>query len=132
MTVDVPLETYEPFRQRAEQAEQSVEQAVVQAMQATLAPEAGPAAERQAILAVLDSFDTPTLWQLVQRGAETEAVLVLVALNEKRQREGLTAAEEAAAETLIQQHDRAVLLRAKALAVLRRRGEDVGELIAGA
>ena len=132
LTVPVPSETYEPFRARAERARQSVEQAVVQAMQAALAAEANTAAERQAMLAALESFDSPTLWQLVRRGAETEDVLVLAALNEKRQRDGLTAAEEAAVQTLIREHDRAVLLRAKALAVLRQRGQDVSALVAGA
>ncbi|MGH2369401.1 MAG: hypothetical protein ACRDI2_14500 [Chloroflexota bacterium] len=132
MTVTVPPETYEPFRRRAEQAQQSVEEAIVQTLQAALTTEASTAAARQAMLAVLESLETPILWQLLQRGAETEDVLVLAALNEKRQRNGLTAAEEAAAQALIRQHDRAVLLRAKALAVLRQRGEDVSGLVASA
>ena len=50
--------------------------------------------------------------------------------NEKRQREGLTEVEEAAVQALIRQHDQAVLLLAKALAVLRQRGEEVGGLVA--
>ena len=131
-TVAVPLETYEPFRQRAERARQSVEEAVVQAMQAALATaEASTASERQAMLAALESLDTPALWQIVNRGAETEEVLLLVALNEKRQRQDLTEVEEAAVQALIRQHDQAVLLRAKVLAVLRQRGEDVSRLVAG-
>jgi hypothetical protein len=130
MTVAVPLETYEPFRRQAERARQSVEEAVVQAMQAALTIEAKTASERQAMLAALESLDTPALWQIVNRGAETEDVLLLVALNEKRQSQGLTAAEETAVQALIRQHDRAVLLRAKALAVLRQRGEDVSGLCA--
>ncbi len=131
MTVAVPLETYEPFRRQAERARQSVEEAVVQAMRAALATtEASAASERQAMLAALETLDTAALWQIVNRGAETEDVLLLVALNEKRQRQGLSEVEEAAAQALIRQHDRAVLLRAKALAVLRQRGEDVGGLVA--
>jgi hypothetical protein len=130
MTVEVPPETYESFRQQAEQARQSVEEVVVQAMQAALAAAVGTAAQRHAMLAVLETLETPVLWQLIHRGAETEDVLVLAALNEKRQRYGLTAAEEAAVQSLIRQHDRAVLLRAKALAVLRQRGEDVSGLVA--
>jgi hypothetical protein len=131
MTVAVPLETYEPFRQQSERAHQSVEEAVVQAMQAALATTgASTAGERQAMLAALEALDTAALWQIVNRGAETEDVLLLVALNEKRQRQGLTEVEEAAVQALIRQHDRAVLLRAKALAVLRQRGEDVGGLVA--
>src|SRR5204863_2257698 len=88
-----------------------------------------PAAEREAMLSVLESLDTPALWQVIHRGAENEDVLVLAALNEKRQRQGLSEVEEAAVQALIRQHDRAVLLRAKALAVLRQRGEDEPELL---
>ena len=64
-------------------------------------------------------------------GAETEEVLVLAALNENLQRDSRPAAEEEAAQALIGQYDRAVLLRAKALAVLRQRGEDVSRLVSG-
>jgi hypothetical protein len=87
------------------------------------------AANRQTTLTALASLDTDTLWQLVQRGAETEDVLLLAALNEKRQRQGLTEAEERVVRDLIRRHDRAVLIRAKALALLRQRGEDVGRLM---
>jgi hypothetical protein len=86
--------------------------------------------ERDAMLAALERIDTPVLWEVVRRGAETEDVLLLTALNEKRQREELSPAEEGAARTLIRYHDRAVLIRAKALAVLRERGEDVSEVVA--
>ena len=132
VTVAVPPETYEPFRQQAARAHQSVEEAVVQAMQATLEADTSTAAERRAMVAAVESLDTPALWQLIHAGAETEDVLLLAALNENRQRRGLSADEETAVQALIRQHDRAVLLRAKALAVLRQRGEDVSRLIADA
>jgi len=131
MTVRVPSETYDPFRRQAERAQRSVEEAVLQAMQEALTTETSTAAARQVVLAALETLETLTLWQLIKRGAETEEVLVLTALNEKRQRDGLSAAEEAAAQALIGQHDRAVLLRAKSMAVLRQRGEDVSRLVAG-
>ena len=132
ITVAVPQETFEPFRERAEQAQRSVEEAVLEAMRAALTDGTSTTEERQPVLAALALLDTAALWQIVRRGAETEDVLVLAALNEKRQREGLTPAEEHAVRELIRHHDRAVLLRAKALALLRQRGEDVSALVAGA
>ena len=128
----VPQETYEPFRQHAERARRSVEEAVVEAMQAVLTDDESGAEERRTVLAALAALDTAALWQFVRRGAETEDVLVLTALNEKRGREGPTPAEESAVRELIRHHDRAVLMRAKALALLRQRGEDVSALVAGA
>jgi hypothetical protein len=133
ITIAIPEETYEPFRQHAERARQSVEDAVVEAMRAALVDGDEASAEgRQATLAALALLDTSTLWQMVQRGAENEDVLLLAALNEKRQRQALTEAEESVVRDLIRRHDRAVLLRAKALALLRQRGEDVSALVGGA
>ena len=129
ITVAVPAETYESFRLQAERARQSVEQAVVQAMQATLTDEPASDDQRHAMLVALERIDTAVLRQLLQRGAETEEVLVLAALNEKRQQATLSPAEEGAARMLIQHHDRAVLIRAKALAVLSERGEDVSGVV---
>lgn len=132
ITIAVPPETYEPFRDSAERTRRSVEEVVVEALQAALADGEQPAEERHAMIAALASLDTATLWQLVRRGAETEEVLVLAALNEKRQRAGLTMAEEGVVRGLIRHHDRTVLLRAKALSTLRERGEDVSALVDGA
>jgi hypothetical protein len=131
ITVAVPDETYEPFRERAERARLSVEEAMVEAIQTALDEGESVAEDRQIVLTALDSLDTGGLRQIVTRGAETEDVLLLAALNEKRQREGLTAAEESLVRQLIRQHDRAVLIRAKALAVLHQRGEDVSDLVGG-
>jgi hypothetical protein len=83
------------------------------------------------LLAVMESLNTGVLWEIIWRGAETQDVLLLGALNEKRQREGLTEGEEAVARDLIRQYDRAVLIRSKALALLHQRGEDVSDLLAG-
>lgn len=132
ITIAVPGETYEPFRRHAEQTRRSVEEAALAALQAVLADGESTAESRRAVLAALAVLDTATLWQLVRRGAETEDVLLLAALNEKRQREGLTPVEEGVMRGLIRHHDRAVLIRAKALALLRQRGEDIGALVAGA
>ena len=128
----MPAATYEPFRRRAEREHRSVEEAVLAAMEAALAEPADSDEERRAMLGALDGLDSAALRQLVARGAETEDVLVLAALNERRQRAGLTPVEERMVERLIRQHDRAVLLRAKALAVLHGRGEDIAALLGGA
>lgn len=132
ITVSVPEETYEPFRQRAEREQRTVEEAVVEAMQNTLTEGEGAAADRQTVLTALAALATDALWQFVERGAETEDVLLLAALNEKRQREGLTVAEENAVRQLIRHYDRAVLMRAEALALLHLRGEDVSAIVGGA
>jgi hypothetical protein len=129
ITVAVPQETYESFRRQAEEQRHSIEEAVLEAMQAALSEGESGTHEQHQVLSALTLLDTESLWQIVRRGAETEDVLLLAALNRKRQREGLTVGEERAVESLIRQHDRAVLIRAQALALLAQRGEDLSEVL---
>jgi hypothetical protein len=55
----------------------------------------------------------------------------LEALHLKRQREGLTESETETLARLVRQYERAMLVRAQAAALLKQRGYDVAELIAG-
>jgi hypothetical protein len=50
-------------------------------------------------------------------------------MNERRDRQGLGETEEHLVRELIRSHDRAVLVRAHALALLRLRGEDVSAVL---
>ena len=129
ITITVPDETYEPFQRRAEHEQRSVEEAVVAAMEATIQPDPDQASGWRAALGALAWLDTPTLWQIVERGAETDDVLLLRALHEQQQQAGPSPETAAVTRALIAQHDRAMLIRAQALALLRQRGEDVGAII---
>ncbi|MFN8537499.1 MAG: hypothetical protein U0232_08500, partial [Thermomicrobiales bacterium] len=80
-------------------------------------------------LDALDRLDTRTLWQIIRRGAETEEVLRLRSLHEQQSDPPQGANE--IRNALIAQYDRAVLLRAKVLVLLRQRGEDVSEIVVG-
>ena len=55
----------------------------------------------------------------------------LEALHFKRQREGLSAAEQSAVDVLVRQYERAMLIRAQATAILKGRNHDLAQLIAG-
>ena len=52
----------------------------------------------------------------------------LAELNDLRQRAGLSPAESAEADALIRQYESAVLIRARATAILAARGRDVSGL----
>src|SRR4051812_48720983 len=85
ITVTVPDEMFEPFRRHAEQEQQSIEEAVVSAIEAAIQPDRDQASGWRAALNALAWLDTPTLWQIVQRGAETEEVLLIRALHDQHQ-----------------------------------------------
>jgi hypothetical protein len=132
MTLAMPEATYAALRRRAEQARHSVEDEAIRAMEAALAEPTGLPTDVSLLLASLELLDTDQLLAIVRRAPVVEDAAVLAALNEKRQTTRLTEAEEALVRDLVGRYDRAVLIRAKALALLHERGEDVHALIAGA
>jgi hypothetical protein len=129
ITITVPDETYEPFQRRAERERRSVEEVMVAAMEAAIQRDPDQTSSWRAALGALAWLDTPTLWQIIERGAETDDVLLLRALYEQRQQADPPPGTDAITRTLIAQHDRTVLIRAQALALLRQRGEDVSAII---
>jgi hypothetical protein len=50
-------------------------------------------------------------------------------LHHKRQREGLTEAEDETLQRLVQQYERYMLVRAQAASLLQQRGHDVSALL---
>jgi hypothetical protein len=120
------------FRHRAQLARRSVEDEVRLALEATLVEIDQPLDDLAPALEALDRLATDQLWALVRSRAASEEATVLAALNDKRQAQGLTAAETTLAHELSGRYDRAVLLRAKALALLHQRGVDVRPLVDGA
>lgn len=78
-----------------------------------------------AFLASLELLDDAALWNAAHSKLAGEASFELEELNFKRQREGLTESEEARAEELSRQYERQMLLRAKAVALLKQRGQEI-------
>ena len=129
ITISVSDETYETFQQFAARERRSLEEAVIAAMQLALHAESALPEDWQSALDAMAWLDTPTLQQIIERGAETEEIVLLKALSEQRQQVKTPAADEAIIRALIKQHDRAVLIRAQALALLHQRGEDVSAIV---
>ena len=69
-------------------------------------------------------------WQAGRSRMAPDAAESLSELNAKRQREGLTEAEQQESELLVRQYERAMLVRAQAAALLKQRGHDISSLLA--
>lgn len=80
-------------------------------------------------LAQLALLDDEALWHAARTTFATDAARRLEDLHLKRQREGLTEGEAQTAATLLQQYERAMLVRAQAAALLKQRGHDVSALL---
>ena len=91
-----------------------------------------PEAEHQAdvadTLTSLGALDDTTLWQLARSRVADENAARLADLGDRRQRVGLSRDELHEAEALIQRHDRVMVVRAEAAALLKQRGHDVSSL----
>jgi hypothetical protein len=78
----------------------------------------------------LQLLDDQTLWQAARRRLPDDISEGLEILHLKRQRVGLSDAENGTLSVLLAQYERNLLIRAQAVALLKQRGHDVSELIA--
>jgi hypothetical protein len=77
-------------------------------------------------------LDDEGLWRAARSHLSTEAAEQMERLHLKCQRESLTESETQTLAGLVRQYERAMLIRAQATALLKKRGHNVSELLAGA
>lgn len=132
VTVELPDELYERLQRRAVEAQRSLGDEVVLVL-ATAVPGDGdrlpPDLERE--LAHLEELDDASLWKKAQARLPARTAKRMQALQFKRQREGLSGDERQAEIALADEYDRHMLIRSKALLLLKQRGHDISELVAG-
>jgi hypothetical protein len=122
---------YDELQQRARQHQRRLEEEA--ALTLTAAVGAGDALPGDlAAIDALATLDDETLWRVSQSQPTVEDGILLDALVDKRRRQGLTAGEERLLAELVDRHDRVMVLRAEAMALLHARGIDVGERVAHA
>jgi hypothetical protein len=130
VTLYVPSSLYERFKQRAERAHRSIEAELLEAV-ATSAPatdEMSP--DLVEAIASLAQLDDATLQRAAQSHFAGDKAAALEQLHLKRQAEGLTQDEARRASDLTREYERAMVIRAQAIALLMQRGYDVKNLLA--
>jgi plasmid stability protein len=131
VTLNLPSALYARLKRRAERSRRSVEAELLELV-ATAVPVADelPADLSEAI-SPLNLLDDEALWRAARSRLAPETASEMERLHLKRQREGLSEAEAQTLAGLVRQYERAMLVRAQAAALLKQRGFDVSELIAG-
>lgn len=125
VTLELPEPLYEQLQARAVRRQRTVADEVLDVLTGALpATEVLPDDLEQAI-AQLVFLDDAALWQVGRSKMASDEVERLSELNAKRQREGLTEAEQQESELLVRQYERSMLVRAQAAALLKQRGHDV-------
>jgi uncharacterized protein YnzC (UPF0291/DUF896 family) len=128
ITLSLPEALYEQLSQIAERLRKPLNVVLAEAV-AAVAPviDSAPGPMRSA-LAHLAYLNDAALWQAA-RGSMTQAQRArLEALHDKKQREGLTAEEQADEQALLSLYRETLLVRAQAAALLKQRGYDVTDL----
>ena len=129
VTIRMSDHLYHQVKQRAGRMQRSVEEEVVAVVEDALPVLDFLPADIADELGQMVFLTDSELWhaaQTVMTAGENRRMQALVL---KRQREGLSAEEEIEAEQLTMRQERVMLLRARAAALLRERGQDVSPLL---
>jgi hypothetical protein len=132
LTLDLSADVYGELQRRAQQHQRPLEEEASLALAAALSRLPEVPDDLEAALTALASLDNDTLWQVSQSQPTVEDGILLHALVDKRRRVGLTPSEESWLAHLGERHDRVMVVRAKAVALLHQRGVDVSERVARA
>jgi len=128
ITLRLPEVLYRQVERRAQRMRRPIEDELVAVVSSALPALDDLPADIADELAQLDYLTDDELWQaahavLPRRDSERMQALLL-----KRQREGLSVAEERETQRLAHRADRTMLARARAVALLKKRGCDISAL----
>jgi plasmid stability protein len=130
VTVHLPEELYSDLKERADESNRSIEAEVLDVLAWAIPTRHGLPADIEEEFERLDAADDQTVWLAARSRLSPEAARQLEELHWKRQREGfLTPAEAQLAADLLEQQERAMLIRAHAVALWKRRGHDPSEFL---
>jgi plasmid stability protein len=128
LTLKVPDPIYTRLKQRAQQMNRTVEDELLDVLATAVPVEEELPADLAEALTPLTLLDDADLERAARSQLATEVAAQLEELHLKRQREGLTEAESQTLAALVRQYERALLVRAEAALLLRKRGHDVSAL----
>ena len=132
VTLHLPSPLYEQLKRRAEQTQRSVEAELLEVVAAAVPVADDLPTDLAQVISPLAPLDDKALWRAARSHLPAEAVAQMEQMHLKRQREGLTGSEAETLAGLLRHYERAMLVRAQAAALLKERGYDVAELLAGA
>jgi plasmid stability protein len=128
MTLNLPGTLYGRLKRRAERANRSVEEELLDVLAAAIPDREELPDDLAKALAPLALLKDDDLWRAARSRLAADLAAQLEDLHLKKQREGLADAEAQHLASLIRQYERAMLIRAEAAALLHQRGYDVTEL----
>lgn len=131
VTLHLPGSLYERLKRRAEQADRTIEAELLDVVTTAVPAEDLLPTYLEEAVSPLATLDDAALWQAARRHLPKKTTAQIERLHLKRQREGLTSTETESLANYMRQYERTMLVRAQAAALLKQRGYDVSELLAG-
>jgi hypothetical protein len=128
VTIELPPSILEIVRQRARESRRTVQEELVELVSAKLADDTTGESLDEA-LEGLDTLSDQELWQTAGMTFPADVSEQTAKLNHKQQRQGLAGVEREELRAMLDQYDRHVLVRAKALSLLKQRGHDISALL---
>ncbi len=130
MNVKLPEQLYLSLRDRAKQSKRTVEAELIEVVASALPSNNALPDDLAQAVATLDLLDDASLIRAAQSRLAAEISNETEQLHLKRQREGLTEQETQQLSVLVRQYERIMLIRARAVALLKQRKYDISTLIA--
>ncbi len=130
-SLHIPDVLYQRIKERAERKHRPFEEELVEVLAAGVAQDDHDRipADITAELSSLEQASDEALWQAARSHLPVKISDEIEELHLKRQREGLSAAEKQKLSAMMHQYERYMLIRAKAAALLKKRGYDVNVLL---
>lgn len=129
LTLKVPDPLFRELQERAQQCNRSVETEALAAIASALPVGTELPSYIISALAPLATMTDAELQSAARTRLPQNVVEALESLNDKKQREGLTAQETQLQAMMLREYDQVMLIRAQAAALLRERGFDVNQLL---
>lgn len=128
LTLRIPNHLFQWLQHRAEGTHRPIEAEAIDLLRnATEAR--GVSAELQDLQEAMADLSDEELWDAAHNSLAQEATAALQRLRAKRKRAGLTLAEWQRRDDLLRQYDRGILIRSRALLLLKERGYDISALL---
>lgn len=132
VTINLPDLLYDQIRRRAEQSHRSVEAELLEVVTSAVPVVDELPADLNEAISPLALLDDESLKRAAHSHLSAEVAAQMESLHIKRQREGLTEVETQTLAGLVRQYEKAMLVRAHAVELLKKRGFDVAEFAAPA
>jgi plasmid stability protein len=130
LIVPVSDEVLARLRERARRANRTIEAEVATLLADLTCPAGALPADIEAAVGAIGSLDEPALRVAAESRLSAKESARLATLHRKRQKEGLTRVEDKERRELMHRYEKAVVIRATALAELHKRGADVSDFVA--